>query len=139
MFIKQIKLSQQARDKLARLKGKTGISSLNILCRWAFCYSLSEKTVPTDVPLKQDSNFELSWYTFGGDSADIYEALMKEWCIEMDLPTDDQTLAKYFMLNLERGINHLCATKFIMNLQDLLKLTRASHEYLSGLQRDNAN
>ena len=118
MIMKQVRLSQQAKDQLSRLKGKTGI----ILCRWALCYSLSEKTLPTDIPIVTDSNLEMSWFTFGGEYYEIYEALVKAWCIKMNLPTDDDTVAKYFRLNLERGIAHLCGTGFIKKTEDLAKL-----------------
>lgn len=40
----------------------------------------------------------------------------------MGLPTDNDTIIKYFHLNLERGIAHLCGTGFIKNIDDLLKL-----------------
>ncbi len=122
MITKQIRLSQQSKDRLSRLKGKTGIQNWNVLCRWALCYSLSEKTIPTDVPIIADSNLEMSWYTFGGEYSDIYEALIKSWCTKMGLPIDKETLTKYFYLNLERGISHLCGTNFIKNLGDLLRL-----------------
>lgn len=118
----QIRLSQRSKEKLARLKGKTGIKNWNILCRWALCYSLSEKTIPTDIEIPYDSNLEMSWYTFGGEYSDLYDALIRAWCIEMDLPTDDATLQKYFHLNLERGIAHLSGTGFIKDLDDLIKL-----------------
>ena len=123
MIVRTVRLSQQAKDHLSRLKGKTGIKNWNILCRWAFCYSLSEKTIPTDVPIIADSNLEMSWYTFAGEYNEIYDALMKAWCISMDLPTDNATLVKYFYLNLERGISHLCGTGFIKNIDDLLYLS----------------
>ena len=122
MIIKQVRLSQQAKDQLSRLKGKTGIKNWNILCRWALCYSLSEKTLPTDIPIVTDSKLEMSWVTFGGDYFELYEALIKAWCIHMKLPTDDETVAKYFHLNLERGISHLCGTGFIKSHEDLVKL-----------------
>lgn len=122
MVVKQIKLSSQAKDKLARLKGKTGIQNWNILCRWALCYSLSEHTLPTDVSISADSNLEMSWYTFSGEYSDIYEALIIAWCKEMGLSTDQETVAKYFRLNLERGISYLSGTNFIKNLNDLLLL-----------------
>jgi DNA sulfur modification protein DndE len=122
MIIKQVRLSQQAKDQLSRLKAKTGIKNWNILCRWALSYSLAEKTMPTDVLLATDSNLEMSWYTFGGDYYEIYEALVKAWCLSMSLPTDDDTVAKYFRLNLERGIAHLCGTGFIKSIDDLLNL-----------------
>ena len=122
MIMKQIRLSQRSKEKLSRLKGKTGIKNWNILCRWALCYSLSEKTIPTDVEMPADSNLEMSWYTFGGEYSDLYDALVRAWCIEMELPTDDATLQKYFHLNLERGIAHLSGTGFIKSLDDLVSL-----------------
>ena len=122
MIMKQIRLSQQAKDQLSRLKGKTGIKNWNILCRWALFYSLSEKTIPTDIPIVADSNLEMSWFTFGGEYYELYEALVKAWCIKMNLPTDNETVAKYFRLNLERGIAHLCGTGFIKSAEDLVNL-----------------
>lgn len=122
MIAKQIRLSQRSKEKLSRLKGKTGIKNWNVLCRWALCYSLSEKTIPTDIEIPADSNLEMSWFTFGGEYSELYEALMKAWCIAQNLPTDEETLAKYFRLNLERGISHLSGTGFIKSLDDLVSL-----------------
>lgn len=123
MIIKQIKLSNAAKDKLSRLKGKTGIQNWNILCRWAFCFSLKEGTIPTDIEINSDSNVEMSWLTFAGEYHEIYEALIKEWCIEHDLGTDDDTIAKYFKLHLERGIGYLSGTNFVKDIKDLLDKT----------------
>lgn len=122
MVIKQIKLSSQAKDKLGRLKGKTGIKNWNVLCRWAFCYSLKENTLPADIAINADSNLEMSWYTFGGEYSDIYEALIIAWCREMGLGTDHDTLNKYFRLHLERGISYLSGTNFIKSMNGLLEL-----------------
>lgn len=122
MIVKQIKLSSSSKDKLARLKGKTGIKNWNIICRWALCYSLSENTMPTDIPINTDSNLEMSWYTFGGEYSEIYDAIIIAWCQRMGLPTDEETLIKYFKLHLERGIAHLSGTNFIKNIEDLLNL-----------------
>ena len=122
MIVKQIRVSQQAKDQLARLKAKTGIKNWNILCRWALAYSLAEKTIPTDITIANDSNLEMSWLTFGGDYYEIYDALMKAWCLRVGLPVDEDTLSKYFRLNLERGIAHLCGTGFIKSIDDLLYL-----------------
>ncbi|WP_395815320.1 DNA sulfur modification protein DndE [Clostridium sp. C45] len=122
MIIKQIKLSNQSKDKLSRLKGKTGIKNWNILCRWALCYSLKEDSIPTDIPIVQDSNLEMSWFTFGGEDSDLYEALIIAWCKSKNLPIDNGTVSKYFKLHLERGISYLSGTNFIKNLDDLLRL-----------------
>ena len=78
--------------------------------------------MPTDIPINADSNVEMSWYTFAGEYSDLYEALIKAWCLKMGVPTDEEILSKYFKLHLERGIAHLSGTNFIKNLDDLLNL-----------------
>lgn len=122
MIVRQIRMSSQAKDRLSKLKGKTGIGNWNVLCRWALCYSLSEDTIPTDLPVNMDSNLEMSWMTFAGEYYEIYEAIVKVWCRKMEIPTDHETVVKYFRLHLERGIAHLSGTGFIRSLDDLLAL-----------------
>jgi len=122
MIVKQIKLSNTSKEKLSRLKGKTGIKNWNVLCRWALCFSLHEDTVPTDVPINADSNVEMSWYTFAGEYSEIYTVLVKAWCIEKDIEPSEENLVKYFKLHLERGIAYLSGTNFIKNLDDLMNL-----------------
>ena len=122
MIIKQIRLSSSAKDKLSRLKGKTGIKNWNVLCRWAFCFSLHENTIPTDIPIVADSNVEMSWYTFAGEYSEIYEALIIEWCAEKGIELTEENLSKYFKLHLERGISYLTGTNFIKSLDDLFGL-----------------
>ena len=58
--------------------------------------------------------------TFGGEYYELYEAIVKAWCIKMDLPSDEETVAKYFRLNLERGIAYLCGTGFVKSIDDLI-------------------
>ena len=120
MFIKQIKLPTQSKDRLSRLKGRTGIQNWNVLCRWALCFSLSESTIPTDFELPADSNLEMSWLTFAGENNEIYEALIRAWCIQNSLSTDDETLNKYFKLHLNRGISYLAGTGVIKSVDDLV-------------------
>lgn len=123
MIIKQIRLSNAAKDKLSRLKGKTGIQNWNVLCRWAFCYSLKEGTMPTDIEIDSDSNVEMSWLTFAGEYYELYEALIKQWCLDNNLGLDSDVITKYFKLHLERGIGYLSGTNFIKDLNDLLDLS----------------
>ncbi len=122
MIVKQFHLSVQDKERLSRLKGKTGIQNWNILCRWALCCSLQEKSVPVEVPKGEDSNVEISWYTFGGENYKIYEALIKARCIRDGLGTDEDTLAKYFYLHLSRGIGYLSGTNYIRSLEDLIRM-----------------
>lgn len=128
MIVKQIRLSVSDKEKLSRLKGKTGIQNWNILCRWALCCSLREKSIPVEVPAGEESNVEISWFTFGGENYKIYEALIKARCIQDGLGTDKETLEKYFYLHLSRGIAYLSSTNFIRTLEDLLALTVKEEE-----------
>lgn len=125
MIIKQVRLPSQSKEKLSRLKGKTGIQNWNILCRWALCFSLKEKTIPVDNELPMDSNVEMSWMTFSGENYEIYEALVKARCLEDGLPIDDETVAKYFRLHLNRGISYLAGTNVIKSLEDLVRLIQS--------------
>lgn len=122
MIIKQITLSNQAKDQLSRLKGKTGIQNWNVLCRWALCLSLREKTIPTDIVIPSDSNVEMSWHVFAGEHHEIFESLIIQRCIDDNLGTDPTTLAKYFRLHLHRGISYLSSSNVVKSIEELLTL-----------------
>lgn len=106
MFLKQFKLSQQEKDKLIRIKSQTGIQNWNILCRWALTWSLAQNSIPSGVEPASDSNVEMSWETFGGEYAGVYEAILRERCIQDGVGDSPETLNRYFRLHLYRGINH---------------------------------
>ena len=79
--IDHIRLSQQAKDQLIKLKRVTGIEHWNVLCRWALCVSLAESSIPPAAKIPSDSNVEMSWKVFGGRHTDLYLALVKERCL----------------------------------------------------------
>jgi DNA sulfur modification protein DndE len=120
MIIKQIKLSQKDKDRLVRLKTKTGIANWNVLCRWALCFSLSEPTIPAPEGIATDSTLEMSWLVFGGEYQEIYEVLIKQRCIQDGLGTDKETLQQQFKLHLHRGISYLSATNYIRNIEEFV-------------------
>lgn len=120
MIIKQIKLSQKDKERLTRLKAKTGITNWNVLCRWALCFSLSELTTPAPEGLTTDSNLEMSWMVFGGEYQEIYEALIKQRCIQDGLGTNKDTLQQQFKLHLHRGISYLSSTNYIRSVDELV-------------------
>lgn len=120
MICKQFKLSQPEKEKLIRIKSRTGILNWNILCRWALCWSLNEASVPGGIDPLSDSNVEMSWLTFAGEYHEIYEAVIRQRCINDGLGEDPETLLKYFRLHLNRGINHFSSRDVLRNIQDLL-------------------
>lgn len=120
--IDRIKLSQSAKDQLTKLKRYTKIDQWNILCRWAFCRSLAEPTIPSPVPIPADSNVELTWRVFGGEMSDILLIALKQRCHNDGLSLDKETLATQFRLHLHRGIGYLAGDPNIKKIEDLIAL-----------------
>ena len=122
MAIEHIHLSQQAKDQLLRLKRATGLTTWNVLCRWALCVSLAETGAPAPKKIPADSNVEMSWRVFAGSDSDIFLALIRERCVRDALATDSDTLAEQFRLHLHRGIAYLAANKRIAAIDGLVSL-----------------
>ena len=121
MVLEHIRLSNQAKDHLIRLKTKTGIKQWNILSRWAFCLSIAEPSIPPKADIPTDSNVEMSWRVFGGQHDGIYEALLKERCKRDGLGSSPEVLSDQFKLHLHRGIGYLYGDKSVNNIANLLK------------------
>lgn len=124
MIIKQIKLSQKEKDKLIRIKAKTGIEAWNVICRWALCLSMADKSIPFGPDVPSDSNVEMSWGTFGGEYQELYDAVFRERCIEDGIEDDPNQIAKHFRLHLQRGINALAAKTGPRNTSEILALLK---------------
>ena len=120
MIVKQFKLSLPEKDKLIRIKSRTGIQNWNVICRWALCWSLNEESIPGGVDPASDSNVEMTWLTFAGEYHEIFEALIRQRCINDGLGTDQEILVKYFRLHLCRGINHFSTRDVLKSCQDLI-------------------
>ena len=118
--IDRIRLSQSAKDQLIKLKRYTKIEQWNILCRWAFCRSLAEPSIPSPVPIPADSNVELTWRVFGGDIADLLLVALKQRCYNDGLGTEPETLAHQFRLHLHRGIGYLAGDPHLKKIEDLV-------------------
>ncbi len=121
MSLEHIHLSQKAKGQLVKLKKITGIKNWNILCRWAFCISLAEPSVPPPTRIPIDSNVEMTWKVFGGQYYGIYHALLKQRCKQDGLSINAQTLSTQFRFHLHRGIGYLAADKNIKDISSLLQ------------------
>lgn len=122
MAIEHIRLSQQGKDQLIKLKRITGIEHWNVLCRWALCVSLAENSVPPPIKVPADSNVEMSWKVFGGRYAEVYLALVKERCVRDGFGTDPDTLSQQLRLHMHRGISYLAANKSLKKIDNLIAL-----------------
>jgi DNA sulfur modification protein DndE len=126
-IIDRIRLSQTAKEQLIKLKRNTKIDQWNILCRWAFCRSLAESTIPSPVPIPTDSNVEMTWRVFGGEMSDILAIALKQRCYNDNLGVDRETLATQFRLHLHRGIGYLAGDPNIKKIEDLIAIALQPH------------
>ncbi len=122
MPIDNVRVSKSGRDKLIRLKAKTGIQNWNTLCRWAFCMSLAEESIPPDANIKLDSPIEMTWRTFGGTYHEIYDALLRERCLRDGFELTDEVLELQFKLHLHRGIGYFFGDREITDISGLMSV-----------------
>ena len=121
-----IRLSQSAKDQLLKLRRFTKIDQWNILCRWAFCRSLAEPSIPSPVPILTYSNVEMTWRVFGGEISELLLVALKQRCHNDGLGTDKETLATQFRLHLHRGIGYLAGDPNIKKIEDFVAVALPS-------------
>lgn len=120
MTIETVRISDKGKQQLSKLKSKTGITQWNHLCRWAFCLSLKEKSIPPVEDISANSNIEMTWATFGGEYQAVYLAILKERLKSDNIPTTEDNTRLYFKIHLHRGISYL-SNLIKSNTLDLFK------------------
>jgi DNA sulfur modification protein DndE len=121
MIIDNIRLGQQARDQLIRLKRITGIDNWNVLCRWAFCLSMADKNPPPRLKTGGDAAVEMTWKTFAGEHADVYLALLIDRAHQETKAVDREALSELARVHVIRGIGFLTARRQLNSIGDLLQ------------------
>jgi DNA sulfur modification protein DndE len=119
MPIEHIRISEQAKDQLIKLKRITGIQHWNVLCRWAFCLSLAEKHPPTPTKILTDSSVEMTWKVFAGAHHELYWELLRLNCRKFGFRDSEEELIVQFKLHLHRGIAHLAAERQLRTIADM--------------------
>ncbi len=123
MSLETVRLSQQGKDQLIKLKRHTGIKQWNVLCRWALCTSLADPTVPLVREVITDSNVELTWRTFAGAHADVYRALITQRALEELGEVTEATIRQTLVAHLHRGIGMLAGDSSRRSVESLLSMT----------------
>jgi DNA sulfur modification protein DndE len=130
-MIETVRLSEKAKNQLSNLKRKTGIPNWNALCRWAFCISLSEPSIPPDENIVLDSSIEMTWKTFTGGRDEIYWGLLLVRAKRDGIELEREAIGKYFRLHLHRGISFMNGSSSIRKVDDLARLAVSSARTVS--------
>ena len=121
-MVETLRISDRSNSQLITLKRRYGVENWNVLCRWAFCLSLKEKTNPRREEGRSTGNLEIAWRTFGGDMQEIYLALLHDRCNRGGIARTKENLTEQLRLHVERGIGYLAANKDIRQIDDLFSL-----------------
>jgi DNA sulfur modification protein DndE len=119
--VETIRISKQGRDQLIKLRRQTGIDHWNVLCRWAFCVSMREKTSPPSVNQKLDGGVEMTWKVFAGDQSEIFSALTLLRARKDGLPINPEGIASCLRAHLHRGLAYLASGKETRSISDFAK------------------
>lgn len=123
-FIETVRLDNATKIHLMTLKRRTGIDQWNILCRWAFCLSLSDETPVRERTEREGRTVEMTWRTFAGDEEIIYRYLLLERCQQEHGKTDKDLLSTTLREHISRGAGRLAAAGGVKSVSDLVALTQ---------------
>ena len=123
MKLNRIHVSEDSRNKLRILKGRTGLLP-NILCRIGLALSLMEPGTPKPEDYPTDGS-EFNRYTLMGEWDSLIVALLKERNAADGLDLDDDNLIKQFRAHLNRGVGLLYGR--VKGLNDLVELLPKKH------------
>ena len=105
-----LRTSSNVKSSLTRIKTITGISNWNIICRWAFCLSLKQTSLPREVEEKLDG-VEIDYDTLVGKNKSIYTQLLINNLVVHNVAVDKKNLTKYLYAHVNRGVNIIYTNK----------------------------
>ena len=118
--LKRLRFSREADNWLRTLKARTGITP-NLLCRLAFCLSVSESGAPSATLYPEDSDREINRYTLLGEYDAVFVALLRQRLMQ-DGSRNTESMDDQFRAHVHRGILLLAARlKSIADLEALVR------------------
>ena len=118
-----LRTSSNVKSSLTRIKTITGISNWNIICRWAFCLSLKQTSLPREVEEKLDG-VEIDYETLVGKNKSIYTQLLINNLVAHNVVVDKKNLTKYLYAHVNRGVNIIYTNK-LKDISELMAFTNS--------------
>ena len=118
-----LRTSSNVKSSLTRIKTITGISNWNIICRWAFCLSLKQTSLPREVEEKLDG-VEIDYDTLVGKNKSIYTQLLINNLVTHNVALDKKNLTKYLYAHVNRGVNIIYTNK-LKDISELMAFTNS--------------
>ena len=118
MQLNRIHISEDSRNKLSILKGRTGLLP-NVLSRIGLMLSLAETNEP-ELDVDPTDGSEFNRFTLMGEWDPLIVALLEERGATNGLVGGNEILIKYFRAHLNRGVRLLYGR--VKGLEDLVNL-----------------
>ena len=115
-----LRTSMNVKNSLSRIKTLTGIPNWNIICRWAFCLSIKQTSLPREVEEKLDG-VEIDYDTLFNKNKSIYTQLLINNLVTHKVEIDKNSLTKYLHAHVNRGVNIIYTNK-LKDISGLFKL-----------------
>ena len=119
MQLNRIRISEDSRNKLSILKGRTGLLP-NVLSRIGLMISLAEASEP-ELEADATDGSEFNRFTLMGEWDPLIVALLEERGFANGMCKDNGMLVEYFRAHLNRGVRLLYSrVKRLEDLEDLV-------------------
>lgn len=125
MKMTRLRVCEEVSQRLAQLKGRTGLTP-NLICRIGFCVSLNDPIVPNPESYPPDSNREINRYTLLGEWDELFIAMLRERCHHDNLDLE-KDLEDQFRAHINRGVLML-----YMRVNDLTDFNRILATYTAS-------
>ena len=118
--LEALKTTTHIKNVLSSIKRVTGIEYWNVICRWALCISLKQKSLPRLVEEKLDG-VEIDYDVFVGKNNSIYTQLLINNLIKHNIEITKSNVYKYLYAHVNRGVSILYNKK-MKSIKDLLSI-----------------
>lgn len=118
--IETVRISQQGKEQLMKLRRHTGIENWNALARWALCASLRDPKAPPPYADRLEGGVEMTWKVFAGDQSDIYAGLIRTRAPQDGFGESDDDIGKCLRAHLHRGLGFLTSGTSTRSIADLV-------------------
>ena len=118
--IDQLRTSTSLKNLLTRIKGITSIQNWNVLCRWGFCFSIKQSTLPRMVDEKLDG-VEIDYDVLVGKNKIIYTQLLINNLRKNNIEINKENLTKYLYAHVNRGVSIIYNYK-MKSIKNLLEI-----------------
>lgn len=118
--LEALKTTTHIKNVLSSIKRVTGIEYWNVICRWALCISLKQKSLPRLVEEKLDG-VEIDYDVFVGKNNSIYTQLLINNLIKHNIEVTKSNVYKYLYAHVNRGVSILYNKK-MKSIKDLFSI-----------------